>query len=115
MSHPPLDTRLSVLTTFAADLRALGPANFLYADGDALFAHGHRRLQPGSGRAEPPGLWWLQRECAATQAGIDDQAGVAIERAAQSVLLLASVPLSSEAWHPLDEGEMLVARSGHRV
>ena len=31
----------------AADLRAIEPANFLYADGDALFAHGHKRLQGG--------------------------------------------------------------------
>ena len=32
-TEPSLETRLSLLTAFAADLRALGPANFLYADG----------------------------------------------------------------------------------
>ncbi len=112
---PTLDARLSVLTMFAAELRALGPANFLYADGDALFAHGHRRMQPVSGRAEPPGLWLMQRECAAVPAGVDDMAGVTVERAARSAVWLASVPLSDEAWRPLTEGELLVVRAGHIV
>jgi predicted glutamine amidotransferase len=44
---PPIEERLGLLTAFAAELRALGPANFLYADGDAVFAHGHERTQPG--------------------------------------------------------------------
>lgn len=102
LGSPTLDDRRSVLAAFAADLRTLGPANFIYSDGEALFAHGHRRIQPASGHVEPPGLWWLQRECVSGTA-------------AQSVLLLASVPLSGEAWQPLMEGELLLARSGHRV
>lgn len=97
---PSFDARLSVLATFAADLRALGPANFIYSDADALFAHGHRRIQPASGHVEPPGLWRLQREC---------------HEGGQSVLLLASVPLSNEAWQPLTEGELFAARYGRRV
>jgi len=113
-SPPPLQARRSVLSTFAADLRALGPANFLYADGDALFAHGHRRIQLASGRIEPPGLWCLQRKCA-DPAGTTDLAGVAVVPAPQSVVLLASVPLSDEAWRPLAEGELLVAQSGRLV
>ncbi|HEY0887549.1 MAG TPA: class II glutamine amidotransferase, partial [Ramlibacter sp.] len=56
---PSLRARLSLLGDFAAGLRRLGPANFLYSDGDALFAHGHRRIQPALGRIEPPGLWTL--------------------------------------------------------
>lgn len=109
---PSLEARLSVLTGFAADLRALGPANFLYADGDALFAHGNRRFHPASGRAEPPGLWCLRQECPAGTAGADDLAGVSVVSAAQSVVFLASVPLSEEGWRPLADGEMLVVRSG---
>jgi glutamine amidotransferase len=109
---PPLDARLSVLGSFAAELRALGPANFLYADADALFAHGHRRKQPGRERAEPPGLWWLARECDAVPDNDHDLAGVSVGRAAQSVVLLASVPLSDAAWCPLAEGELLVVRAG---
>jgi glutamine amidotransferase len=112
---PPLEARRSALTTFAADLRALGPVNFLYADGDALFAHGHRHLQPILGRAELPGLWCLRRECASVAADADDLAGVSVGTAARSAVLLASVPLSAEAWRPLAEGELLVARLGEFV
>jgi predicted glutamine amidotransferase len=112
---PSYEARLSVLTTFAAELRTLGPANFIYSDGDALFAHGHRRIQPASGNVESPGLWWLQRECheSATDAG--PVAGAPAGRRAQSVLLFASVPLGSEPWQPLSEGELLAARRGRRL
>ena len=112
---PALDLRRSALAAFAADLRSLGPANFLYADGDALFAHGHRRIQPGSGRIEPPGLWWLGRECAAAPAAGDDLAGLSIVPPTQSIVLLASVPLSDEDWRPLAEGELLVVQAGRPV
>jgi len=109
---PALAQRLAVLAEYAAELRTLGPANFLYADGDALFAHGHRRLQPASGLAEAPGLWYLQRTCPAE--GSDDAVSpaVSVGSAARSVVLLASVPLSDEAWIPLQEGESLVLRAG---
>ncbi|MDO8456016.1 MAG: class II glutamine amidotransferase [Burkholderiaceae bacterium] len=109
---PSLQARLSLLTTFAAELRALGPANFLYADGDALFAHGHRRLQHASGRAEPPGLWTLQRRCAPTNTSPDQHGGLAINPVGQAVVLIASVPLTDEAWRPLAEGELLAVRAG---
>jgi predicted glutamine amidotransferase len=56
---PPLSDRLALLERFAAELRTMGPANFLYADGDVLFAHGHRRIQRATGKVEPPGLWML--------------------------------------------------------
>ncbi len=42
---PSVTARLAVLGMFAADLRDLGPANFLYADGDVLFAHSHKRIR----------------------------------------------------------------------
>jgi glutamine amidotransferase len=60
---PPLRERLSVISDFAADLRKLGPANFLYADGEILFAHGHRRIQPATGEIVPPGLFFLPCRC----------------------------------------------------
>jgi predicted glutamine amidotransferase len=109
---PSLQARLSLLAAFAADLRALGPANFLYADGDALFAHGHRRLQRASRRAEPPGLWALQRRCAQADASPDRHGGVSIAHGEQAVLLIASVPLDEEAWRPLSEGELVAVRAG---
>lgn len=124
---PSLESRLAVLTTFASDLRQFGPANFLYADGDVLFAHGHRRVQHENGSIEPPGLWVLERHCAAPDT-IDDstaansannpaahQGGLAIKHVDQSVVLFASVPLTEEAWRPMLEGELLVVRAGQIV
>ena len=112
---PALEERLAVVSAFARQLRALGPANFLYCDGDALFAHGHRRTHPDGVR--PPGLHVLCRTCAA-QHGPFEAGGLTIEPGAdrQEVVLVASVPLTaSEAWRPLEEGEVLFARGGRIV
>ncbi|MDP3171615.1 MAG: class II glutamine amidotransferase [Polaromonas sp.] len=109
---PALDARLDLLASFASQLRALGPANFLYADGDALFAHGDRRLQPDSGHAGPPGLWTLQQHCAPADTPPGQQAGVAITQEERTSLLVASVPLNAEDWEPLGEGELVAVRHG---
>lgn len=109
---PSLEARLAVLAAFAADLRRLGPANFLYADGDALFAHGHRRIQPALGRIEPPGLWLLQRHCPPAGQPPERTGGAAIAAGERTVTWLASVPLTGEAWRPLAEGELVAVRDG---
>ncbi|MEB2322458.1 MAG: class II glutamine amidotransferase [Sorangiineae bacterium] len=113
---PSLDERFGVVAEFAARLRPLGPANFLYSDGDALFAHGHRRTQPARGDAIlPPGLHLLTRsrsprgERAVDATGAE--AGVALAPT-ERVALFASVPLTDEPWRPLDEGEVIAARGG---
>ena len=87
---PALDYRLEMITQFAEELRSLGPANFLYSDGDALFAHGHRRIQ-ASGTIAPPGLWLLHRECAVDTDGLQGF-GVTVEASgkAQVISCLAS-------------------------
>lgn len=108
---PALECRLSLLATFAAELRVLGPANFLYADGDALFAHGDRRLQR-NGRAEPPGLWLQRRTCAPEPAPPAQSAGVAVSATGTSVVWVASVPLTDDSWEPLARGELIVVRGG---
>lgn len=112
---PPIENRLSIVLRFASQMRELGPANFLYADGDALFAHGHRRVQP-DGSIAPPGLWRLQRQCAA-DAKTMPMEGVAIEVGwrQQDIVLLASVPLTTEKWNPLNEGEMLIVKDGRFI
>ena len=109
---PTLETRLSLLTAFAADLRALGPANFLYSDGDALFAHGHRRMQITSRRADPPGLWIRQRHCAPADPAPDNHGGASIDQEERSVIWIASVPLTDDDWRPLTEGELVAVRGG---
>lgn len=106
---PAIDQRRQVVSTFAGQMRELGPANFIYADGDALFAHGHKRTQADGG-VSPPGLWVLCRSC-----GLDLEAAglqIASPLAQGSQLLVASVPLSDDPWRPLREGELLVARHG---
>jgi predicted glutamine amidotransferase len=108
---PPLSERLKVVTQFAADLRELGPANFLYSDGDVLFAHGHKRHQ-ADGSIRAPGLWQLKRHC--TEGGVFASAGLTVEARTgeQDVVLIASVPLSPENWEPLLEGTVLAMRLG---
>lgn len=112
VAPPPLEERATLLAAFAADLRPLGPANFLYSDGDALFAHGDRRIQAASGRIAPPGLWILQRHCAPADPSADQNGGVGISPGERAAALIASVPLTDEAWRPLSEGELVVVRAG---
>lgn len=107
---PPLDKRLSVVSQFASDLRKLGPANFLYADGDALFAHGHRRIQ-AAGDIAPPGLFLLSRRCPDADESIH-ASGVSVAPGFQEVLLIASVPLTDGKWRPFAEGEVLAVSAG---
>ncbi len=114
MLPPPLEERFERLLELAARLRPLGPANFLYTDGDALFAHGHRRRQGKDGPIRPPGLHVLTRQCA-DEADDFSAAGVRISAQASCAVLFASVPLSDEPWAPLAEGELVVVRAGRIV
>ena len=107
---PPLAARLARVAAFARELCAFGPANFLYADGEFLFAHGDRRRQRDGG-IRPPGLWALVR-CCREAPDRTEAAGLRVEGDAQQVALLASVPLSDEDWRPLAEGEILVLERG---
>lgn len=108
---PPLESRLAVLATFAHELRGLGPANFLYGDGDALFAHGDRRLQR-SGRTEAPGLWLRQRRCSPDDPSTDEGAAVTVHGPETTVVWVASVPLTDDPWQPLACGELVAIRDG---
>ena len=111
---PTLEERLGIVADFAADLRGLGPANFVYTDGDTLFAHGHRRMN-GGGEIEPPGLHVLCRRCSVTADGVE-LAGISVDHhPEQQVALVASVPLSREGWAALTEGEVVALRDGQIV
>ena len=103
-----------MISDFAADLRKLGSANFLYADGDVLFAHGHRRVQPTTGKVEPPGLWLWSHHCADPDQPVH-ASGVTVAPGFQEMALVASVPLTGETWWPLGEGELVVVSDGRRV
>ena len=112
---PSAEARLETLARFAEELRSLGPANFLYSDGELLFAHGHRRTQE-DGRISPPGLTVLSRKSAAEHDGFA-AAGVTLETdcGPQSLTVFASVPLTDEDWRPLREGEMVMVREGEQL
>ena len=108
---PSAADRLRVITEFARDLRRLGPANFLYSDTDAIFAHGHER-RDASGQIRPPGLHVLCRHCSPAEDG-SVIAGVSLpHEAEQDVALVASVPLSAEPWMPVAMGEIVMLREG---
>ncbi|MEO8337065.1 MAG: class II glutamine amidotransferase [bacterium] len=108
---PSLEARIAEIGALAAALRVLGPANFIYTDGDAVFAHGHRR-RDGSGAIRPPGLHFVCRTCTGDSDGVA-LAGVSVGHdAQQQVAVVASVPLSDERWEAIGEGELVVLREG---
>jgi glutamine amidotransferase len=111
---PPIEERLSIVAAFAMNLRSLGPANFLYSDGDTLFAHGHRRMQAATSKVEPPGLVYLLRVCPHAEHPAT-VSGLSVHSPDQSVALVASVPLNDEPWIPLGEGEVIAIRNGEIV
>lgn len=113
---PPLASRRSIVAQFAGELRALGPANFIYSDGDALFIHGHKRHHDDSTELQPPGLHVLRRHCGTHATALIAQ-GLLVEPVAeQEVVLAASVPLTDDSgWRALAEGELVVAQRGSIV
>ena len=110
-STPSVGERLALISDFAADLRKLGPANFLYADGDAVFAHGHRRIQPATHETAPPGLFLMSCRCVDANESVR-ASGVSVAPGFQEVVLIASVPLTGENWRPLAEGEVVAVSAG---
>jgi len=107
---PSIEARLAIVADFAAWLRPLGPFNFVYSDGDALFAHAHRRTQ-SDGQVRPPGLYLLVRSC--NEQAVDlTQSGVMLAPVAQELSLVASVPLTDEPWEPISEGEVIALTQG---
>ncbi len=110
---PDLHQRRRVVAQFAQELRELGPANFIYADDDALFAHGHKRTQE-DGTLRPPGLHLLCRDCSVGPLDFDARGlQLAASQAGAAQVLLASVALTSDpSWRALREGELLVVRAG---
>lgn len=113
---PSIDERMRVVSTFAAEIRLLGPANFLYADRDALFVHAHKRLRTPSG-AWQPGLQVLCRTCAGSTGRLSTVGlSIAGSEAEQHVVLVASVPLTEEpGWRELGEGGLLAVRDGRML
>jgi predicted glutamine amidotransferase len=118
---PSLDARLAVVEAFAAEMRPLGIANFLYSDGEFVFGHGHRRTQ-ADGIVRPPALWVRHRQRhGAHHLAEPASSGVPIHHEehtaddAQEMALLASVPVTAGHWSPLAEGEIVVVSAGKLI
>lgn len=108
---PDLQSRVEVFRQFCAEMRLLGPANFIYSDGEFLFVHAHKRIQRDRGVIAPPGLWVVERHCSRFSS-TNEADKLAADRV---VSLVASVPLTQEAWRPLEEAELLVLQNGQRI
>jgi len=111
---PSLPDRLAIVAETAQAFRGLGSANFLYSDGDVLFAHAHKRCwDEGGGRfseAHPPGLSIATRRDLSVK-------GLKVEAPDDdnNVLYVASVPLTAKGWTAVPEGTVLALRQGTEI
>jgi glutamine amidotransferase len=112
---PSPQERLDIISQFARELRSLGPANFLYSDGETLFVHAHRRCWEENGgfsQPRPPGLSIISLDRAELLTrglhvkGYDENIAIAA---------VASVPLTADKWEPLPEGTVLALCRGREV
>ncbi len=109
-----LQTRKQIVAGFAREIGELGPANFLYSDGDVLFVHGHERTQPdGSMRA--PGLYTISVSCS-YGLGHSELTRVELESDdVQKVTLVSTTPLTDADWKPMHRGQLLVVKGGEII
>lgn len=111
---PPLALRMEMFAGFAAEMATMGSSNFLYFDGDTLFAHAHRRIYEIDGQEtppQPPGLQikdWRRMPIAPHY----EPPGLRVDVHEPQTIMLASVPLDSDGWEPLPEGTALAIGEG---
>ncbi|MEM8748788.1 MAG: class II glutamine amidotransferase [Pseudomonadota bacterium] len=114
---PAVDARMQLFAAFATEMKQRGSANFLYSDGELLFAHAHRRIyeeEGGFSEARAPGM--SIRNCQICQHSPEyAPEGLHVEVEDQNTILLASVPLDDSGWEPLPEGVVLAIRHGVEV
>ncbi|WP_136659102.1 class II glutamine amidotransferase [Nitratireductor sp. XY-223] len=109
---PALADRMAIVARTASDLRKLGAANFLYADGDVLFAHSDRRrfdVDGEFGELRAPGL------CLGDTRELVKGMDIKWPVTETAGILVASVPLTDTGWTPLDEGTVVALRDGDEV
>lgn len=111
---PPFEERYEIVKRFAGEMASMGPANFLYSDGDTLFAHGHERTNPFTNVVSWPGLYYLHMVCKNEDEQFKNSfaTGIAINGKDHTITLFASVPLSDGDWKPLKKGEILAVSKG---
>tara|TARA_B100000953_G_scaffold137161_1_gene113577 strand:- start:657 stop:1457 length:801 start_codon:yes stop_codon:yes gene_type:complete len=106
--------RFDIFTRFAAEMRELGSANFLFFDGEHLFVHAdRRRFETEDGLTEPrePGL--SIRSFDERHHGHEWKTrGASIDAISGPLHLFASVPLDPEGWEPLARGTCMMLKDG---
>jgi len=107
---PSLDKRLPVIESTFKILTHMGIGNFLYSDGEYLYAFGNERTQE-DGIVSPPGLYYLVRDWNNEQ-DYNTITGITIKGQSQKQIIVASVPLTKEDWQPLAKNQLLVAKDG---
>lgn len=107
---PDITDRLAAVRDLAVAFRKLGVANFIYCDGDALFAHADRRIQ-ADGEIREPGLW-MHRQRARDHIEKVIGEGVEIDSPPQRIVMVASVPLTDDDWEPMPAGKLIALRDG---
>jgi len=112
---PDLETRFEIVEDFARRMREKGALNFIYSDGELLFAHGHRRTVPGDAISTDPGLWFLERGGDCAEPLDTPIAGLQQLGTCTRQVLVATVPLNAQKWTPLGAGELICLRGGSRV
>lgn len=112
---PTPENRAAVVRDFARDLRDLGPANFIYSDSELLFVHAHRRPKKDDDEPTRPGLYRLTRTCAPGAGAPLTAVAIGHAETEQTVQVVATVPLSDEAWQAMGCGELLVLRNGEPI
>lgn len=106
---------MDIIYDFGNELSQLGPANFLYASGERLYAFSSRRRY--SDGEKPPGLHLFSRRCKVPATNIIAQ-GVHVESGSeisQQVTLIASIPITTETWRPFSEKELVCLSHGQLI
>lgn len=107
-----LATRFDVFNDFCGEMRTFGDANFLYAEGDTLFVHAHKRRYEENGEIGPPRTPGLQlRRLDASEIAWRTH-GAHIADESDHRILIASVPLDGQPWEELAEGTTLLIKGG---
>lgn len=112
--HDQAQAALPTFSDFARQMREFGPANLILACDGHLLVHADRRTQR-PGVIEPPGLWILPRSCPGDEVEHITGAGIDVSTSALHVIVVASVPLTGEAWQPLEQGRTLAITRGQVV
>lgn len=104
--------RFAKFTDFCSEMRAFGTANFLYAEGEALYVHAHKRRYEQDGVVGPPRSPGLHiREMQQPVSGWRVK-GAHLSGEGERHLLIASAPLDNGPWQDLAEGTTLLIEKG---